>query len=204
MTFNFSIPQGSTSGTNLFNIYSSTLSNVVPKDHKLNGFADDHSISDKFYPKKHGEEDNVIKRLQTTPAEVKDWMKKVRLKMNDSKMEFMYFGSNHLLKKTKVQKININGIDVQKSECVRLLGAWLDSSLSFKNHIKKKASSAMANFYKLKQIRSYLTKEACETLVLSLCISHIDYGNALLYGLPNKTIDVLQRVQNMCAKLVLK
>ena len=39
-------------------------------------------------------------------------------------------------------------------------------------------------------------------LVLMLCISHLDYGNALLYGLPKKSINRLQTIQNMCAKLV--
>ena len=42
------------------------------------------------------------------------------------------------------------------------------------------------------------------TLVLSLCVTHLDYGNALLYGLPKKSIKRLQIVQNMCAKLVLQ
>ena len=50
----------------------------------------------------------------------------------------------------------------------------------------------------------YLTKDACTTLVLGLCISHLDYANALYYGLPNKTISHLQIIQTMCAKLTLK
>ena len=36
-----------------------------------------------------------------------------------------------------------------------------------------------------------------------LCISHLDYADIILYGLPDSTICCLQRVQNMCAKLVL-
>ena len=39
---------------------------------------------------------------------------------------------------------------------------------------------------------------------LSLCISHLDYANALLYGLPAVTLSKLQRIQNMCTELVLR
>lgn len=62
----------------------------------------------------------------------------------------------------------------------------------------------MLNFFRIKNIRNYLTKEATETLILSLVISHLDYCNVILYGIPDKDIYKLQRIQNMCAKLVLK
>ena len=59
----------------------------------------------------------------------------------------------------------------------------------------------MANFVMICNIHKFLTKDACTTLVLGLCISHLDYANALFYGLPEKTISHLQRIQAMCAKL---
>ena len=62
----------------------------------------------------------------------------------------------------------------------------------------------MANFVRICNICQYLTKDACTTLVLGLCISHLDYANALYYGLPDKTILHLQAIQTMCAKLALK
>ena len=61
----------------------------------------------------------------------------------------------------------------------------------------------MTNFIKIKSICKYITREACITLVLMFCISHLDYCNALLYELPNKTIKRYQIIQNICAKLVL-
>ena len=62
----------------------------------------------------------------------------------------------------------------------------------------------MANFIRIRGIHHLLTEEAACSLVLSLCVSHLDYCNAALYGLPDITISRMQRVQNMCACLVLR
>jgi hypothetical protein len=47
-----------------------------------------------------------------------------------------------------------------------------------------------------------IPKEASETLILGLVISHIDYANALYIGIPACDIQKLQRVQNIAARLV--
>jgi hypothetical protein len=50
---------------------------------------------------------------------------------------------------------------------------------------------------RIKNLRSYITKEATETLVLSQVISHIDHCNVILYGFSDKDIYELQMIQNM-------
>ena len=61
----------------------------------------------------------------------------------------------------------------------------------------------MLNFIKIKAIGPSLTAAASHTLVVMLCISHLDYVNALLYRMTKKLKSKYQRIQNMCAKLVL-
>ena len=70
------------------------------------------------------------------------------------------------------------------SSDIKYLGGTLDSQLSFSKDITMKIQKAMSNFTCIKAMWKYLTKQACTTLVLSLCITYLDYGNALLYGLP--------------------
>jgi hypothetical protein len=48
----------------------------------------------------------------------------------------------------------------------------------------------------------YFTDDACKTLVNSLVISRLDYGNALLYGVNASILSKLQRVQNTAARLI--
>jgi len=56
---------------------------------------------------------------------------------------------------------------------------------------------------RIKSIRKNFSSAATETLVLSPVISHLNYYNVILYGIANSDIHKLQRIQNMCLKLVL-
>ena len=40
-------------------------------------------------------------------------------------------------------------------------------------------------------------------LIKSLALSHLDYANSLLMGLPVKTIKIMQNIQNLAAKVIL-
>ena len=54
------------------------------------------------------------------------------------------------------------------------------------------------------RIRKYLSQQSTETLVHAFITSRLDYCNGLLYGLPDCLLNKLQRVQNACARLILK
>ena len=55
----------------------------------------------------------------------------------------------------------------------------------------------MFNLFRIHSIRQYLTQEATQVLVSSLVMSHIDYANSLLVGLPQCDIQKLQTIQDM-------
>ena len=80
----------------------------------------------------------------------------------------------------------------------------MDETLSLKGQIAAKCRTALFNLSRIKSIRKYLDINTCNTLAVSLILSHLDYTNILYYGLPDCDIKKLQRVQNMAAKLVLK
>ena len=121
-----------------------------------------------------------------------------------AKTEFIMFGYRNQLVKCTTSNITISDSIIPKSPSVKYLGVTLDENLNLKEHILYKCRKAMANFVRIRNIQEYLTKDACTTLVLGLCVSHLDYANALYYGLPDKTISHLQIIQTMCAKLTLK
>jgi hypothetical protein len=197
-----SVPQGSCLGPWLYLTYAGTIFDIVPPSISVHGFADDHVANKRFKPSPTAEA-SAIQDLQDCAVHINDWMNSNKLKMNNSKTEFILFGSRPQLNKCNTKEINICGNVIESQHCIRYLGAFLDESLNFKDHIKRKCRTAMLNYFKIKSIRKYLTKEAAETLVLSLVISHLDYCNIILYGISQNELAKLQRIQNMCAKLVL-
>ena len=57
----FSVPQGSCSGANLFTCYCSLITDSIPSSMTLSGFADNHSIRKSFPAKCHTAEINTNK-----------------------------------------------------------------------------------------------------------------------------------------------
>ena len=149
------------------------------------------------------EESETIDLLVNNLAKITIWMNSLRLKMNNSKSECMIFGNNAQTCKCITSEINVERELVHRSHLVRYLGVWLDSDLTFITHIKKKCVTAMMNLQRTKRIRNYLTTESCAKLVVSFCMSHLDYLNSILSALPDGTIIQMQHIQNYGAKLVL-
>ena len=130
----FSVLQGSCAGANIFNAYSSTIISVRQGSVDIHSFANNHALKDKFKIGSHNEEKKCISNLENCAIEVKDWMDKNRLCMNDDKMEFIKFSSRQLAKKIDTDCLNVNGTIIQKSKVIRYLGIWLDSELNFKHY----------------------------------------------------------------------
>ena len=103
-----------------------------------------------------------------------------------------------------VDGLNVNGETVSSSKSIGYLGAILDQELNMKRFIGKKARTASFHLQSIKQVRKYLTLEACKIIVQALVISHLDYANAILAGLPKCSINRLQRIQNAAARVVLQ
>ena len=61
----------------------------------------------------------------------------------------------------------------------------------------------MLNDVKIREIRKFLTRDACATLVMGLIMSLLDYSNSILFGCTDIVLNRFQRIQNMSAKLVL-
>ena len=59
-------------------------------------------------------------------------------------------------------------------------------------------------FIELQIIQSTLTTDAAHTLPLGLVMSHVGFCNSVPFGLSQKTVNKMQRVQYIVAKLVLK
>ena len=80
----------------------------------------------------------------------------------------------------------------------------MDSSLSMTVHVNNVCQSALFGIRKIGQIRQYLTQKSTARLVHAYVTSKLDSCNSLLFGLPDRELMKVQRVQNIAARLVLR
>ena len=199
----FSVPQGSCGGPVLYSVYTSSPQTEIPASMRLNAFANDHSFKYGFKANNREQEGETMNCLEQCILDVNRWMNQNRLKMNTYKTEFILFGSWQHLHKCSTKNINVCGNLDNCSEKIRLLGTWLDQSLTRKHQINMKCCTAMFNLQKIRHIRQVLTMDACQTLIFGLVTSHLDCANALYTGLPDCDIAKLHCVKNAAAKVVL-
>ena len=112
--------------------------NQIVSNLTLNEFADDYSIRKEFKLSILGKgETEAIKIMESSMLTIKDWTDSGHLKMNESKMEFIYFRSTSQLGKCSITQISINGEHIE-SDKTRYLGAYLGRTCSLKDHVKTK------------------------------------------------------------------
>ena len=124
------------------------------------------------------------------------------LKINPDKTEVIIFSSQRNEKHIESVSVKIGEAEIKPSECVRNLGAFLDSKMSMEKHINSVCRSGYGQLRQIGHIRKYLNTNATKTLVNSLLTSRLDYCNALLYGVPKTVLNRLQNLQNTAARII--
>ena len=158
----FSVPQGSCAGAQLFNLYCSSIQDIVGPPLTVHGFADDHTVGNKFKPGDYSDEVRCMDELEKCVTDLKIWMNENRLKMNNNKTKFIIFGSKPQLDKCKTKILNVNNTEIERADKIKYLGVTLDQRLNLKQYITLKCQTAMLNIQRIKNIRHLLTQEATE------------------------------------------
>ena len=189
-------------GPTLFSIYLTGLRKVLQR-HSVHYhlYADDIQIFVSF-PPNQTQASQALRNLEKCIADINAWMNSNSLQLNHSKCEFMLFGSKSQLKKLDIDSISISGNDIPLSNSCRNLGVIFYSQMSMSKQTTSICKSVRYQLRNIGFIRKYLTRSATEKLVHSLISSRLDFGNGLLYNLPNSQIAQLQKLQNAAARIV--
>ena len=146
-----------------------------------------------FSPSVQGDDEIALNAMRDCIKDLKDWMIRDQLKLNDDKTEFLLIGTKQQLEKVNFSSITVGDALIEATSEVRNLGSWFDSHLNMSIHISKLCASAFCHLYNIGRIRKFLR---------GFVTSRVDYCNSLLYGLPAIQINKMQRVLNAAARLV--
>ena len=143
--------------------------------------------------------------LKSCVTDVFTWMTNAKLKLNPSKTEFIILGSKKQRDKFKdLIPILLLDHDTRPKAFVRNLGFIFDCDFNFKRQISQTCKICFYHIRDFRRIRKLLSLEAAKSAACALVTSHLDYCNSLLYNLPDRDIERLQRVQNCLARVVCK
>lgn len=190
-------------GPNLYEDYTSLpLGDIFRKHNVLfHIYADDTQIYIPFLP---GEEAQALTKLENCLEEVRKWMALNWLQLNDSKTEFIIFGSKENLSSLQRNTISIGDhiVNAKDTTSVKTLGAHFDAHMKFKIHLSAICKSAWHHLFQISKIRSLLTTDQAKSVIHAYVTSRIDQNNSLLLGLPKSSLKRLQYIQNAAAKLI--
>ena len=118
----------------------------------------------------------AAKSMELCVNDIKNWMSKDKLLMNDDKTEFLIIGTRQQLEKVNLNCISIGTVDISPSNSpIKSLGLWLDRNLSLDAHITRTCSTAFYYLYNIRRIRPYLSRQTTEILVHAFITSRLDY-----------------------------
>lgn len=203
----YGVPQGSVLGPILYILYNSPMHEIASSfgisDHY---FADDSQEYDSFTPSlSAADQQRVFDNLTASLVEQGKWLAANRLKLNEDKTDALLVSSKDNVAKKRIASIPlvVGGASIIPSPVVRNLGVLLDSHLTMEQQINSSCRSSYFHLRRIARIKKFLSLPAVIQLVHAFVLSHIDYGNALLVGLPATRLAKLQRVQNSAARLIM-
>ena len=161
-------PRDSILGPLIFLLYVNDLKNVK---HLLGPimYADDTNL---FLT--HKDISYLFETANLQLERINQWFISNKLSLNVSKTKYSFF---HKPSKRDdipllLPKLNINNTEIERSECLKFLGVFLDENLCLKEHIKYSESKIAKNIGLL-----YIDKHSLLSLYHSYIHSYINYGN---------------------------
>ena len=116
---------------------------------------------------------------------IKNWMWMNQLQMNHTKTELIKI--SNLLSKIDLDSITVRGITVNCSKKVKFLGAILDETFSFRQHVAAQTKLALYRIHLIRNVRKYLTVATTKMIMCAIVLSQLDCINSILTNISPST-----------------
>ena len=97
-----------------------------------------------FKPVDTAAKDTAVSAMEACLPDIRKWMIKDKLMINDEKTEFMSIGTKAQLSKVHQTSLTVSeSVIIPNDEAVRSLGVWLDGTFSMCSHVTRTGKSAI-------------------------------------------------------------
>ena len=114
-------------------------------------------------------------------SDLRTWMINHKLKINDSKTEFLIIRSQFSKVGTSELTLTFGDTEISSSDEARNLCVIFDSVMNLEPHITQVCRVAYMHLSNVRKIRNMLTDEAASQLIHAFSTSRIDYCISILY-----------------------
>ena len=140
---------------------------------------------------------NTMENIKCCLSKIDKWMSFDFLKLNLNKTQLLVCGKARFLTAFQpcIQSLKSSiYLDSDPASCVKLLGMFIDETLSFDRMIDETCRICFYKLTKLRNLRSFL--EAWNKIMLVKCfiLSRLDYCNSVYANIPLHLVHKLERV----------
>ena len=130
-------------------------------------YADDTQIFSSSY-----DANELVIKLNSDLANVRDWLIENKLQMHPSKSKLMFIGSSYNLNnKNTEQPVVVNNTPVSRTDTHKCLGVHIDEKLSWDSHIDMICKKASAGIGAMRRIKPFVPVDTLEKVYKSFWYS---------------------------------
>ena len=135
-------------------------------------------------------------------SDLRIWMIRNQLKINDLKIEFLIITSSFLKQSYDDLNIMVGDSNIVSSNSAHNLGMIFNKYIKLDYHISSVCKSTYFHLRNIGGIRNILSNDTYAQLIHSLVTVRLDYCNSIMYGLPDNSLYRLQKIQNTAARIL--